>query len=294
MTDYKKECFLCNSIPDTKEHIIPQWLQRHFNLSNQKLGLWNDTILLYKQATFPLCKKCNGTILSNLEKRIESNSATEIDYFLWALKIRFLFSLKDTTLQLDRTDFLKGKLIEIQEAMIGQEFVKHSLNSLATENFIFKPNPFGTIILFDNPIRDGEFGFADIPHPYWGLAISLPNHKILAVLFTDRGLVKKELLKEYKIKGGLKNYCKELPAMTTNELIRQLMLRLLLKQYQIKNIPYGVSLVEKGVFSKPIPNSPNFRKKLKKEVLVDISQVLKVDIKFGIAMYDALPENYKG
>lgn len=294
MIDYKKKCFLCNEKADTKEHIIPQWIQRHFNLSNQKLGLWNDTKLLYKQATIPLCKNCNGNVLSQLEQKIESNSANELEYFLWALKIRFFLSLKDSMLHLDRANPSKGNLMKREVALLGKEFVKHALNSLATDNFIFKPNPFGTILFFENHLKDGEFGFADIPHPYWGLIISLPDNKILAVLFTDRGLVKKEILKEYKSKGGLKKYSKELPAKTTNELVRQLMLRLLFKQYQIKNIPYGVSLENNSIISKPVPNSPKYRKKLKKEILVDISQVLKLDLKFGLEIYNSLPDYYKG
>lgn len=294
MTDPIKDCFLCTGLADTKEHIIPQWLQKHFSLSNQKLGLWNDTVLLYRQALIPLCKNCNGNILSRLENRVQSNSATEADYFLWALKIRFLLSLKDTTLQLDRTNPGKGKLMESEVALVGQQFVKHALTNFDKTNFIFRPNPFGTVLVFDNHIKDGEFGFADIPHPYWGLTISLPDNKILSVLFSDRGLVRKEILKDYKNKGGLKNYCKELPATTTNELIRQIMLKLLLKQYQIKNIPYGVSLSDTGIFSKDIPKSVNYRKKLKKEVLVDISQILKLDRKFGDELYNSLPTHYKG
>ena len=294
MTHLTRECFLCNGLADTKEHIIPQWLQKHFNLSNQKLGLWNDTVLFYRQAVMPLCKSCNGNVLSRLEQKVQSNSATEADYFLWSLKIRFLLSLKDTTIQLDRTNPSKGKLMENEVALIGQDFVKHALNNFERPGFIFRPNPFGTVLLFDNHIQDGEFGFADIPHPYWGLTISLPDNKILAVLFSDRGLVKKEILKDYKKKGGLKNYCKELPATTTNELIRQIMLKLLLKQYQMKNIPYGVSLSDKGILSKEIPKSVNYRKQLKKEVLIDISHVLKLDQKFGNELYNSLPTHYKG
>lgn len=147
-------------------------------------------------------------MLSRLEQKVQSSSATETDYFLWALKIRFLLSLKDTTIQLDRTNPSKGKLMKSEAALIGQDFVKHTLNNFERTNFVFRPNPFGTVLLFDNHIKDGEFGFADIPHPYWGLTISLPNNKILSVLFSDRGLVKKEILKDYKTKGGLKTTVK--------------------------------------------------------------------------------------
>ncbi len=294
MTDPAKNCFLCDNPADTKEHIIPQWLQKHFSLPNQKLGLWNDTALSYRQAVIPLCQICNGNYLSRLEHRIQSNTANDTDFYLWALKIRFLLSIKDTTLQFDRKDPTKGKLVSPEIGYIGQEYVRHALRNLETPGFFFRPNPFGSVFLFDNPITDSEFGFVDVPHPYWGLTISLPNNKILATLLTDRGMVKREIENDYKNKGGIKKYISELPAKTTNELIRLLMLKLLIKQYQIKNIPYGVSFADNAITSKPVPKSVNYRKSLKREVLVDISHTIGLDTKFAEELYNSLPDSYKG
>lgn len=293
MADTIDGCIICGDKKTTKEHIIPRWLQKHYSLENQKLGLWNKSNLTYKQATIQLCQNCNGNILSRLEQRIQNDSATDTDYYLWALKIRFLLSAKDTTLQLDRKDPTKGKLLSFEDGFIGNEYVRHALQHFEAPGFYFKPNPFGSILLFANPISDGEFGFIDVPHPYWGIAISLPKNKILAVLLTDRGMVKKEIEKNFKHTGGIKNYIKGIVANSTNELIRILMLKLLINQYQLKNIPYSFSVKNKAIISGTMPRSVNYRKRLKEEVLIHICQTIGLDAKFGTEIFNSLPKIYK-
>lgn len=293
MPNSKNRCFICESQSNSKEHIIPQWLQRYFKLPDQKLGLWNDTALLYKQAVVPLCKKCNENLLSRLEIKVQSGSATDMEYYLWALKIRFLLSIKDSTIYFDRSDPSKGKLLNSEQASIGHDFIKHALNNFEREEFKFYPDPFGSVIILDNPLKDDNFGLIDTPHPHWALAISLPPHKILLVLFTDRGLVNKALSHDYNDTGGLQAFCEKLPAASTNELLRQLVLKLLLKQYQISNIPYGVSWDDSGIVSNKIPDTIEYRKKLKQSVLKEISHFLKLGDQFAIELYNSLPSNYR-
>jgi len=293
MTDTINGCIICGDKSTTKEHIIPRWLQKHFSLENKGLGLWNKSNLLYKQATIQLCQNCNGNVLSRLELRIQNNSATDTDYYLWALKIRFLLSAKDTTLQLDIKDPTKGKLLSFEDGFIGHEYVKHALQNFEAPEFYFKPNPLGSVLLLDNPVKDDEFGFIDVPNPYWGIVISLPNNKILATLLTDRGMVKREIEKNFQHKGGIKNYIKSIAATSTNELIRIIMLKLLFNQYQLKNIPYNFSLKDKAIISGKVPKSANYRTRLKKEVLIHICQTIGLDAKFGIEIYNSLPDIYK-
>src|SRR5687767_10694541 len=107
----KIACPLCGQPANTKEHVIPQWLQTIYNLSNQPLGLHNGTSIRYNQATIPICQVCNGEKLSFLESKIKNETASAHHYFLWALKIRYFLTLKDLTLQFDRADPSKGKLI---------------------------------------------------------------------------------------------------------------------------------------------------------------------------------------
>lgn len=293
MVDSDNQCFVCNSRSNSKEHIVPQWLQRYFKLKDQKLGLWNDTSLLYKQTVVPLCKRCNENLLSRLERKVQSGSATDMEYYIWALKIRFLLSVKDSTIYFDRSDPSKGKLLNSELASIGHDFIKHALNNFERPEFTFYPNPFGSVIILDNPLKNDTFGLIDTPHPHWALAVALPAHKILLVLFTDRGLVNKAISDDYKDNGGIQAFCERLPATSTNELLRQLVLKLLLKQYQISNIPYGVSWDDSGIVSQKIPDTIEYRKKLKQSVLKDISHLLNLGDQFAIELYNSLPANYR-
>ena len=281
-------CPLCSSEATTKEHIIPQWLQKHFNLKNQKLGLWNNTAILYHQAVIKLCQKCNGNSLGQLEKRIENGTASENDYYLWALKIRFLLSVKDSTLPIDVRDKSKGPLVTKDQGYYGQEFVQEAIRSVSIPDFIFKPNPFGSVFLLDNPILDGKFGFVDAPFPYWAITISLPNHKILAVLLTDKGMVKKEAIKHYKTKGGIKNITTHLHATSTSQLLHTLMLKLLVNQYQITNIPRQVSSNEKSIYGPALPAQANYRKKHTKEAYIHLAQTLNLSAEIGIQVFNKL------
>ena len=107
---------------------------------------------------------------------------------------------------MDRSNPKAGALLSEDQALIGHQFVKHAFSNFETQGFSFNPNPFGSVFLFDNPSADTQFGFADVPDPYWGITITLPKQKILCVLFTDRGFVKKEIVRLFKRKGGLNGF----------------------------------------------------------------------------------------
>ncbi len=287
-------CLLCNNDATTREHIIPQWIQKSFSLSDLKLRLWNGTFVPYKQVVIPLCQTCNGNLLSRLESKVRLGTATEIEYYLWALKIRFCLSIKDSTLPMDRSNPSSGPLLSSADAFIGHDFVKHSLQNFERKGFIFSPNPFGSVFLFDNPIDDNEFGFADVANPYWGLSISLPNKKILCVLFTDRCLVKNEVTRLFKKSGGIKRFFKNTLGESTSQTVRLIMFKLIVWQYKFSNVPYGVSLKENGVISQRVPNRPNYRKKLKKEVIIDMGRVLGFPDSMSLGLYNSLPADYRG
>src|SRR6516162_8370931 len=64
-------CFLCAHHFDethiTSEHVIPKWLQRRFDLWNQKLILLNRTNIPYRALTVPCCEECNSYRLQPIE-----------------------------------------------------------------------------------------------------------------------------------------------------------------------------------------------------------------------------------
>jgi hypothetical protein len=60
------DCTFCGRPAETVEHVIPKWLQNHFDLFDQKLELWNGTTMPQRLATVsamrttsrPLDRRC--------------------------------------------------------------------------------------------------------------------------------------------------------------------------------------------------------------------------------------------
>lgn len=152
----------------------------------------------------------------------------------------------------------------------------------------------GRFFLFNNPVKDDGFGLVDIPHPYWALTIALPENKILSVLFTDRGLVKKDIAYKFRKKGGIKSFA-QLNADEDTKLFSQIItFKLLLAQYNLANIPYGFRIKENGIQSQKVPSKRRYREKLKNHVLQDMANICGLGDGFGQAVYDRLPSNRKG
>jgi hypothetical protein len=115
-------CFLCGvqlEEGETAEHVFPKWLQRKFDLWNQRIILLNGTGLPYKQLTIPCCVSCNGGSLSRIEREIETAYSSgfqefkKIDsqkLFQWMGKIYYGILFKELSLDVDRRDPSKGKI----------------------------------------------------------------------------------------------------------------------------------------------------------------------------------------
>lgn len=83
-------CFVCGDFADSDEHIIPKWIQRRYDLWNQKIRLPNDTTIAYRQLKIPCCKDCNNNVLSRLETRVQDGDATDQELWKWAAKIHLV------------------------------------------------------------------------------------------------------------------------------------------------------------------------------------------------------------
>ncbi len=290
-----KSCVFCGQPGDTKEHIIPRWLQKHFDLKDQRLGMINKTTIQYCRVVLPACSKCNSEIFSRLESKVRQSCANEQDYYLWALKIRYCLSMVDSTLLEDQANPSRGAMLSKEFASIGHEFIQHTFTHLSTSKFHFRPYPFGSVFLFDKISNDNRFGFVDVSHPYWALTIAIPGGKVLSVLFTDRGLVKRSLLKRYKANHGFDGFRNELVERVPTEFYAQyLTFRLLIAQYQLSNIPYGVSLKPDGVYSKKLPTKLKYRAQLRRQVLFQIADFCGLPHEFAGKASDSLPTDYRG
>ena len=119
----KDKCFLCGTdlINDSSdEHVFPKWLQKEFDLWNQKITLLNQTTIPYKSLTIPCCEKCNNVYLSAIEKKVSIaykggieafKKLDEYTIFLWVSKIFYGILFKELFLPLDRQQPFKDTIL---------------------------------------------------------------------------------------------------------------------------------------------------------------------------------------
>jgi hypothetical protein len=252
----KADCVFCSNPATTKEHIFPKWLQGHYGLYGQELRAWTGITINYRSALVPACQFCNGVRLSNLEKRIQSDTATERDYYLWALKIRYCMAIMDARLFVNPKHPEEGFLLPPDMVKYKAEFILPALTSLDNPDFRFEPDPFGSVFVFEQEQDNkSHFGFADVPPPYWALSIVIPPNKVLAVLFADRGVVK-----SLSTKMGVYEQLVLMTKQLDGTLPRQLLFTLLRIQNQVK-IPSGVlSINENEIISEHLPDALPVRK----------------------------------
>lgn len=242
-----RECVFCGEPADTVEHVIPKWLQEHFDLSNQRLLLWNGTTMPYRQATVPACLRCNRDRFSPLERRVRECRASRRDYYLWALKITYGLAHRDATLLIDRANPEAGPLLPHAVADDIGALVRHAFRGVDSPAFRFSPDPFGSVILADSG-RD-DFLLIDVPRPYRAVAVALPNNRHLVVLPGDRGVVAKMYGKNRHMKASLRL---ELPEVEGQLQLALKLFGVLILRCHL-DIPREIYLEEEGLFAAPVP-----------------------------------------
>ena len=117
-------CFLCAgnlaSSRRADEHVFPKWMQRRFNLYDQRLTLLNGTDIPYRALTIPCCAACNNERLAPMERSIKerlfakefrSDAQLERDVALWVAKMFFGILYKEAALCVDRREPAAGRII---------------------------------------------------------------------------------------------------------------------------------------------------------------------------------------
>ena len=171
----RKTCFICAEAATSAEHVIPQWLQRRFNLWGQRLELPNHTTIPYSQLTIPACSRCNNEIYGQLEQRVSRNVASPSDLWKWANKVHYGLAFKDRFLEWDRRNpgYKIGDIVRNDDPLEKDRHFLHCLSGA----FKTKPDPFGTVFTFK--FRQTEpFDFAHM----------LPTSS-LCMSFGDWGLI---------------------------------------------------------------------------------------------------------
>jgi hypothetical protein len=108
------KCFLCGCLltkeNKTAEHVIPKWIQKRFNLWDERIHLMNGATFPYRNITIPCCFQCNNKYLGPFERRILKAFNSGYDsfkrlnleiIFLWIGKIYFGMIYKELFLNAD-------------------------------------------------------------------------------------------------------------------------------------------------------------------------------------------------
>lgn len=163
-------CFVCGiSLNDdnrTKEHIYPKWLQRKYNLYNQRLVLLNGTDIKYKDLTVPCCKKCNEIMSSKIEnpmkKAVEGCYSEFIGLdrtiiFQWLNKLSYGMLYKEQSLRIDRSD--KNSEMITNPEVLNNLKMKYMFLKTIISDAQFVETPF-SLLIFEIDYNEQD--------PYWG------------------------------------------------------------------------------------------------------------------------------
>lgn len=182
MSVAEPKCLFCGGVAETDEHVIPDWMQRDFDLKHMKLILPNRSEFKYLHAKVPACSIHNG-LFSSIEDKIKNKTCTHDEFYLWSLKVYAGLMFLDSNLKADIKDPASGPLIpfEFFEDDIG--YFRQIFKIWATGEYQFIPSPLGSVFSF--PALTPNFDFI---HSYAGrsLGVSLGD-RFLCTLFYDQG-----------------------------------------------------------------------------------------------------------
>lgn len=151
------ECMLSGEVADSEEHVIPRWLQRRFNLSNQEVVLPNETVFRYAKARVPVKTEHNREF-GKIENKMAEGSFTLQEAYLWALKIHIGMMWLDSRLKRERKDPQSGPILRgadfSKQVRMFRELYKNWLRGGRTV-----PSPFGSVFVLESALMPNEFDF---------------------------------------------------------------------------------------------------------------------------------------
>jgi hypothetical protein len=176
------ECMFSGAVADSQEHVIPDWLQRRFKLSNQEVILPNQTAFRYVNAKVPVKTEHNGKF-GKIENNMAKGSFTSEEAYLWALKIHIGMMWIDSRLKRERKDPSSATILKgpdfAKQVLMFRELYKNWSSGGRTD-----PTPFGSVFLLDGALMPNEFDFFHCMIS-GALGISIDD-RFLFVLLWDR------------------------------------------------------------------------------------------------------------
>lgn len=152
-----RECIFTGESPENEEHVIPRWMQSRFKLWNQTVYIPNGTRLKYKFVKVPV-RAAENTKFGDIESRISRGIFDPQEVYLWALKIHVGFIFRDATLRIDRADPRAGTILDVDDFSTEIQIFRMLFRIWSAGGNI-RPNPFGSVFIFDALDRAVEFDF---------------------------------------------------------------------------------------------------------------------------------------
>ncbi|HLZ65510.1 MAG TPA: hypothetical protein VKQ29_04730 [Aliidongia sp.] len=175
-------CFICGAKPSdkpfNKEHVLPEWLLRRYDLFDKRINLPNGSRFSYGQYTIPCCVECNSLMAREIETPISElirrgsgavyqyiEKHGTLKFYVWLGLIFLKTHLKDRDLRYHRD--LRKEDGPISSLYTWENL--HHLHALVrcfyTGSFL-SPGAIGSFLLIAAR-TDGssdEFDFADLYH----------------------------------------------------------------------------------------------------------------------------------
>lgn len=151
------DCMFSGETPNSKEHIIPRWLQKKFSLADQTLYLPNGSKLKYSFACVPVKDEHNfefGKIEQNISQGIFDLS----EIYLWAFKIHIGMLYRDSSLKSDIKVPASPMILDIGN-FSSEIFFFRMLYNIWRNKGKTIPSPLGSVYIFDNLNPKQEFDF---------------------------------------------------------------------------------------------------------------------------------------
>ncbi|EMO3476335.1 TPA: hypothetical protein ACLG03_002600 [Pseudomonas aeruginosa] len=177
------QCLFSGEDPDTKEHVVPLWLQQRMKLGEETFNLPNDTFLQYRHAVVP-AKGTHNTKFSEIETRISQGILKGEEVYLWALKIHVGLLARDSTLKDDIKNPKSETIIDLSgfgyHVNVFRTLYHNWANGGSTD-----PSPFGSVFILDSLTPENHF---DLVHCAYTGALGIDiGKKFIFVTFWDRG-----------------------------------------------------------------------------------------------------------
>lgn len=174
-----KECIFCGQETHdyNKEHVIPDWLQKRFNLQHKSYILPNGTKYAYHNVKVPACRDHNS-LFGSIESRIGNGIYDPLEVYLWALKIHIGLKIIDSNL-IDYNDAEYRKVMDSDCFESDLRFFRTIFSAWKNKALIW-PGLIGSVFVLDS--NYSNFHMVD---SFYGLIAIWIGKKLICVMFKD-------------------------------------------------------------------------------------------------------------